>query len=135
VASAARRLFADGRSTDSLVTIESNASVAGSVGHVKAVIEEQEAMITTGTFHSTPVRRRQIASRYDLIRSAQAIYRPLYTHNIKCLINRQEMATMDRHTECADCRTRYNAIDNDDCPYCDFPNFPNTTAAGRSQVS
>ena len=24
---------------------------------------------------------------------------------------------------CSDCSTPYNAVDNDECPYCDFPNL------------
>lgn len=44
VASDARRLLADGGSTDGLVTIESDASVADSVARVKEVIEEKEAL-------------------------------------------------------------------------------------------
>lgn len=32
---------------------------------------------------------------------------------------------MDRHGEtCTECGTRYNAVANEDCPYCDFPNMP-----------
>ena len=44
VASNARRLLADGGSTDGLVTIESDASVADSVERVKEVIEKKEAL-------------------------------------------------------------------------------------------
>lgn len=39
-----RQLIADGGSTDGLVTIESDASVADSVARVKDVIEEKEAL-------------------------------------------------------------------------------------------
>ena len=27
---------------------------------------------------------------------------------------------------CTECGTRYNAAANEDCPYCDFPNFSET---------
>lgn len=38
-----------------------------------------------------------------------------------------EMFGMAEHREtCTDCGTRYNAVANADCPYCDFPNFPET---------
>ena len=32
---------------------------------------------------------------------------------------------MNRHGEtCTECGTRYNAAANEECPYCDFPAFP-----------
>lgn len=39
------------------------------------------------------------------------------------MLEQHELPIMDRHTKCGECKTRYNAIDNDDCPYCTFPNL------------
>jgi ribosomal protein L37E len=37
---------------------------------------------------------------------------------------------MPGHTEkCAECGTRYNAMANNDCPYCEFPDFQRTNSS------
>jgi len=36
-----------------------------------------------------------------------------------------QLFDMDTRDEtCPDCGTRYNAVANEDCPYCDFPDLP-----------